>query len=350
MHRVVRESLGSPVLRTSAVSPASRRSVRRQAGSRHVPPYESATGEPTTVLALGLSRGHIAGAVVAGDQALLSTRWPVAPTLDTDEVVDLLLDYTVHLVKLAERLGRRPAAGCVVLAEDDNSTHFASIVRESYWRGVPVRAWLEEHLDLPVTTGNEVCAGALAEALLGAGRGSDAFLYVPVADRVPAVVVLDGHIRGGHRSVVGDLGGLHTWPTRAAGTGRTERVEHSASACAIARRYAAAGGEAGLTALSVYQRAMAGDGCAAQVWDEAVQAFADALASAVTVLSPDRVVIGGELAGADKAYFRRLRRAVAARLQERPAPVIVPAQLGFQAPLLGAALLTHRARAVAEPR
>ncbi|MFJ7962449.1 ROK family protein [Streptomyces sp. NPDC096324] len=277
------------------------------------------------------------------------TRWPVTPTLDTDEVVDLLLDCTMHLVKLAERVGRRPAAASVVLAEEgDEATGFASIVGERHWRGVPVRTWLEEDLELPVTVGHEVRAGALAEALLGAGRGSRALLYVPVGDRLPAAIILDGQAGDGHRSVVGDLGRLPTWTTCDAGTRGAERVEDIASASAVTRRYESAGGEAGLSALAVHQRAKAGDADAARVWGDAIEAFADALASAATMLSPDRVVVGGEFAEAGKAYFRQLRRAVAARVQSPL--VIVPAQLGFQGSLLGAALLTREARATVQPR
>ncbi|MET9100090.1 ROK family protein [Streptomyces antibioticus] len=312
-------------------------------------PRGSKTTGPATVIALALSRSHIEGAVVGGDEVLTLTHRRVAPSVGIDEFVDLALDCTTELREHSGRLGRRPTAAGVVLAEDgDGVNGLSPFAGEYHWRGAPVRAWLEEHLDLPVTVGHDVRAGGQAEARLGAGRGSRAFLYVPAGDRIPAVLVLDGHAPEKSRFCVGDLGRLPTW-TGAADTGRAERVGDVAAPRALGRRYEAAGGRAGLSALSVHQRARAGDHAAAHVWNEALEAFADALASAVMVLGPDRVVIGGDYAEADKAYFRRLRRAVAGRTESRPAPVIVPAQLGLQAALLGAALLTRGAPTDVEP-
>ncbi|MEU4090232.1 ROK family protein [Streptomyces aureus] len=303
---------------------------------------------PTAVIALALSRSSIAGAVVCGDEALTATHRTVAPSAGIDEIVDLALDSATELRERSERLGRCPTAAGVVLPEADDAGGFTALAGECHWYGAPVRAWFEEHLDLPVTVGRDIRAGAWAEARLGAGRGSRTILYVPVNDRIPAVFVLHDRTPEESRVCVGDLGRLPTW-ARAAATGRSEPAEHLATPGALARRYEAARGTAGLTALAVYRRAKEGDDAAARVWNEAMEAFADALASAVMVLNPSRVVLGGELADADEAYYLLLRQAVAERVQEPPSPVIVPAQRGPQATLLGAALLTRGAPKDVEP-
>ncbi|SMF78923.1 ROK family protein [Streptomyces sp. Amel2xC10] len=347
MYEVVRKNLGEPAPRRGDTT-ESRSRRRPPAASRRLASASRPT-EPATVIALALAPGHIAGAVVCEDEALTVTHRTVGPSVGIDEFVDLALDRTTELRLHAERLGRSPTAAGVVLAEDGGgATGIGPFAGEYHWRGAPVRAWLEEHLDLPVTVGHDMRAGAQAEACLGAGRGSRAFLYVPAGDRIPAVLVLDGQAPAKSRFCVGDLGRLPTW-TRAAETGRAEPVEDVAAPAALTRRYTAAGGKAAPSALSVHRRAQEGDRAATRVWNEALEAFADALASAVLLLNPERVVVGGDFAEADKAYFRRLRRAVAQRTEARPAPVIVPAQLGLRAALLGAALLTRWAPTGMDP-
>ncbi|MFE7243326.1 ROK family protein [Streptomyces sp. NPDC057580] len=138
----------------------------------------------------------------------------------------------------------------------------------------------------------------------------------------------------------GELGHL---PTRsgdeACPCGGRGCLETVASAAAVARRYTAATGEPGVTAKDVGERAAAGDQTAVAVWQAAIEALADGLATAITLLDPERIVIGGGLARAGEPYFGPLRTAVAERLAFQTAPEIVPAELGHQAGCQGAALL-----------
>jgi glucokinase len=118
-------------------------------------------------------------------------------------------------------------------------------------------------------------------------------------------------------------------------------VETLASAAAIARRYTTATGEPGVTAKQVGERATAGERAATAVWQEAVDALADGLAMAITLLDPERIVIGGGLARAGEAYFAPLRAALAARLAFQVMPELVPAELGHEAGCFGAGLLAR---------
>ncbi|MEU8925957.1 ROK family protein [Kitasatospora sp. NPDC048545] len=113
------------------------------------------------------------------------------------------------------------------------------------------------------------------------------------------------------------------------------------SAAAIARRYAAATGERDVTARQVAERAATGDRTATAVRQEAVDALADGLASAVTLLDPERVVIGGGLARAGEPYLAPLRESLGARLAFQAMPDLVPAELGHEAGCFGAGLLAR---------
>jgi glucokinase len=74
-----------------------------------------------------------------------------------------------------------------------------------------------------------------------------------------------------------------------------------------------------------------------------VDALADALAAAVTLVAPALVVVGGGLAEAGAQLIDPLDAALAARLTFQRRPRLVRARLGDEAGRLGAALLAWRA-------
>ncbi|HLL34861.1 MAG TPA: ROK family protein, partial [Streptomyces sp.] len=84
---------------------------------------------------------------------------------------------------------------------------------------------------------------------------------------------------------------------------------------------------------------MSGDPNAVRIWREAVDALADGLVTALTLLDPRTIVIGGGLAEAGETLFTPLRDAVRQRVTFQNPPSIVPAALGDTAGCLGAGLL-----------
>jgi glucokinase len=90
----------------------------------------------------------------------------------------------------------------------------------------------------------------------------------------------------------------------------------------------------------VFAAAAAGDARAAEAVRSVVGRLAVGIANLVTVLWPERVVVGGGVAAAGEGLFGPLRAAVAASapLVDRDAYEIVPAALGRFAGAIGAAL------------
>jgi glucokinase len=84
-----------------------------------------------------------------------------------------------------------------------------------------------------------------------------------------------------------------------------------------------------------------GDARAQAVWQEAVDALADGLVTALTLLDPRTLIIGGGLAEAGETLFTPLREAVRRRVTFQRLPSIVPASLGDTAGCLGAGLLAR---------
>ena len=62
------------------------------------------------------------------------------------------------------------------------------------WRDVPVRSLVEQATGLPVGFGHDVRAGTLAEWRLGAGRGLQDLVFVPIGTGVSAGIIVQGRL------------------------------------------------------------------------------------------------------------------------------------------------------------
>ena len=74
------------------------------------------------------------------------------------------------------------------------------------WGEVPLRAWLEDALGLPVHLENDANAAALAEWRFGAGRGARHLVYLTMSTGVGGGLMLDGRLYRGVRAGAGELG------------------------------------------------------------------------------------------------------------------------------------------------
>jgi len=239
----------------------------------------------------------------------------------------------VQLLDAARALGRVDAVGLVVpgIVDDEAGTAVASV--NLGWRDVPLRQLLERASSLPVGFGQDVRAGALAEAATGAGAGSPGGLaFVPVGTGLASAFVEHGGalVSGGW---AGEIGQVVLTSGPLAGL----RVEDVASAGGLARR---AGAD---DALAVVGRVRAGEPEAAAVWHDLVEVLADCLAWISAVAAPTTLVVGGGLAGAGALLFDPLASALDERLARSRRPRLLPAAHGDGAAMVGAALLAERA-------
>ena len=188
----------------------------------------------------------------------------------------------------------------------------------------------------PVPMLNDAHAALLGEAWLGAARGKSHAVMLTLGTGVGGAILIDGKPwRGaigraghlGHATV--DLDGPRTI------TGMPGGIEVMIGECTLHER---SGGHYPSTeALVAAHRA--GDPAATKIWQRSVYALACAIASAINVLDPEVVVIGGGIAKAGDALFIPLA-AELDRVEWRPRGhrvPIVPATLGEWAGALGAA-------------
>jgi glucokinase len=206
------------------------------------------------------------------------------------------------------------------------------------WRSAGVRKAFAAYGD--VTIESDVRAAALAEARLGAARGSPTFLYVGVGTGISSTMFIDGRpYLGAHGHAIAFASG----PTRAADAADSGTVvlplEARASGPALVRRAKALGLHAE-DAAQVCRAAQAEAGIARGVVDDAATELAAHVAILVNALDPALVVLGGGVGAAPGRFWNSFRAALprftwgryARRVRVRRA------RLGARGGMIGAAL------------
>ncbi|SDT73063.1 glucokinase [Streptomyces sp. TLI_053] len=287
-------------------------------------------------------------ALLAQDGSVLfEARRPTGREHGTDAVVAAILDFAADLADEGRaRFGVAPlAAGVAVPGTIDEQRGIAVFSANLGWRDLPLRTLLGGRLAgpdgaMPVALGHDVRSGGLAEGRLGAGRGVDRFLFVALGTGIAGAIGIDGRIEAGAHGYGGEIGHVVVRPGGpACGCGARGCLETLASASAVSRAWAEAVGDPDADAASCAVAVDAGDPRAVAVWQRAVDALADGIVLAQSLLDPSRVIVGGGLAEAGDTLFSPLRAAVTERLTFQMPPEVVPAMLKDTAASLGAGLL-----------
>jgi glucokinase len=162
-------------------------------------------------------------------------------------------------------------------------------------------------------------------------------------------IILEGKIWHGLKDAAGEIGHMTVCPDGPlCGCGNRGCLEAMSSGTSIARRareMLAAGRQSELsqvarpTSADVVRLAKNGDPVASEIWDQAVRYLGIGVAAVITILAPERVVIGGGVTRAGDFLFASLREHVRQRVKLVPVESvpILPATLGPNVGILGAA-------------
>ena len=305
-----------------------------------MPGPDSPGREHTLALDVG-GTGIKAGLVTRDGRLTRTWRRPTGIGRGPQAVIDTIADFAADLVQEAAAEGTPvAAAGFALPGIIDERTGVGVFSATVGWRDVPFRDLLGARLAVPVAIGHDVRAGGVAEARVGAGRGSARFVFLPLGTSIGGAIMRDGRPDLGPHGLGGEFGHIVVRPGGLpCGCGLRGCLAQYSSAGAVAARYAEAAGTPNAGALDVAERMRAGDPVARQVWDEAVDVMADALLTTSALLDPDRVVVGGGLAEAGPALMVPLAQALAAKATYHALPDLVTAELGDLAGCLGAGLL-----------
>jgi glucokinase len=203
------------------------------------------------------------------------------------------------------------------------------------WKGEPMTAPLAAALGVPTAIINDARAFTLAESRIGAAAGCRTVAAFVLGTGIGGGIVVDGQLHFGPMGRAGELAHQVIVPGGPkCGCGNRGCLEALASSAAITRLAGTA------TVHEAFAAAAAGDEQAAAAVAEVAEYLGIAIANIVTVLVPERVVIGGGVAEAGDALLTLVREATALHCVLVPADwyEVVLAKLGPHAGAIGAAL------------
>jgi predicted NBD/HSP70 family sugar kinase len=237
----------------------------------------------------------IGGRVLARHGSLLETR-PPSPR----QVAERIAAAVPALGELVPR-GARPIGIAVSLPGTvDRSDGVVEVAPNLKWHGEPFGEHVAAHVPdgLPVAIGNDADLAVMAEHLRGAARGCDDTVFIVGRVGVGAGIIAGGvPLRGrdGHAGEVGHNVVDPSGPRCHCGKrGCIETYIGDAELLRLAKRRRPPTAE---NVSAVFADAHRGDPRAAEAVRTVASSLGHALAALVNVLNPQRVILGGSLAG-----------------------------------------------------
>ncbi len=221
------------------------------------------------------------------------------------------------------------------------------------WTDIPLLQYVSDELadlGIPLYIDNDVNVMVLGELHHGAGVGYENVVGLTIGTGVGGGVVINRKVYHGSWNTAGELGHTVVQPNgRKCGCGNRGCLEAYAGAKHIVERTQQQIIEGrktclnpeGLTPKQIAEAANDGDQLAKDIFAETGNYIGVALTSIAHILNPQIAIIGGGIAAAgENILFQHIREEFTRRAMDIPGEMeIVPAKLGNDAGLIGAAML-----------
>lgn len=304
--------------------------------------------DPTLGIDIGGTKANI-GLVSEDGTVIASTRLPAGGAASPAELIGRICAAAEEMIAASPvPRGAVTFAGVGVPGTADISSGYVEFCPNLGWEDVPAGELFRERLNMDVVVSQDSRAAAWAEYQLGAGRGFHSFICVTLGTGIGAGVILDGRLFHGAMNTAGELGHtIYVKNGRHCNCGRDGCLERYCSGTGFFERAFEAFPQKfegqPRNAETVFELANAGDSDMLALIREVVDDLAVGIANAVDILSPQAVILSGGLCVHESLILEPLRELVyhygyhpwARKKQLR----IEKAQLGSDAPMIGAALL-----------
>ena len=222
---------------------------------------------------------------------------------------------------------------------------------------VPLKAMAQEAFgEVPIYLANDANGAALAELYVGAFRGCKTAVLFTLGTGLGGGIILGGHMFNGGMNQGVELGHMileHDGEHCTCGNDGCMEAYCAASALArdgkraakkhpdslLAKR--AAGDPDAIDAKLIIDLAKEGDELAKALFDRYIGYLSSACASIYNLLDPEVIAIGGGVCAAGEFLFAPLREQTTEKCFYKTHGRLVPAELGNDAGMIGAAML-HR--------
>ncbi len=229
------------------------------------------------------------------------------------------------------------------------------------WHDIPLRDIIREKYRADTFLINDTSAAALGEHQFGAGKGVNNLIMLTLGTGIGGGIIINGKLYTGPSGSAGEIGHM---TIDVAGPkcncGNIGCLEKLVSGTVVAKEAIrcisqgekssltelAEGGIENITAEEVEVAARNGDSLAKEVISKAAAYLGIGLVNLVNIFNPEMIIIGGGLANMGDLLLEPARRIVRERAFQLSARLvrIVPAQLGGNAGVLGAAIFALQQR------
>ncbi len=225
------------------------------------------------------------------------------------------------------------------------------------FHNVPAKSMLEALLGKPVYLENDANAAALGEAVAGSGNGVKNFIAVTLGTGVGSGIIIDGKIYRGSNFCGGEIG--HTvinvdgipcncgrkgcWEKYASATALVSQAVEAMEGNRDSLLWKTCNGDLNkVDGRSIFEAVDLGDEIAQKVVDRYLYYVAIGLANIINTFQSEIVCIGGGISGQGEKILAPIREMVKKErysVYAEKQAILVPAALGNDAGIIGAALL-----------
>ena len=295
-----------------------------------------------TVLAVDLGGTKVAAALVQPDGTVVEAsrhRAPTGPEATTAELEVAITGVVRDALAVAD--GRVLGVGLAAAGPVDETAGTTSPINLEALHGFPVRDLVADAAGgLDVEFRRDGVAIVLGEHWLGAARGHDDALGMVVSTGIGGGFVVGGRALVGNAGHIGQI--EVSGYTGSESLGRTTMLESVASGPHTVE-WARSQGFTGETGEELGAAYRAGDAVAVTAVRRCADAVGQGIGSAVALVPVSVVVLGGGFTRVADDFVDQVQTTVAAHpLPYVAAARVVPAGLGGDAPLVGAAALVYR--------
>jgi fructokinase len=203
---------------------------------------------------------------------------------------------------------------------------------------LPLQALLEDKLVHDIIIENDANCFALAEALMGAGKGYPSVFGIIMGTGCGGGIVFDGKIRQGPQNIAGEWGHMVIDPQgEPCYCGANGCVESFISGGGLEKRIK---NKTGIIISAVdFFNPLLKDESLRNIKQDFYARFGQALANLINILDPDIVILGGGLSNEESLYKEGVNEVYARIFNDVPSTPIVKNKLGDSAGVIGAALI-----------
>jgi glucokinase len=314
------------------------------------------------VLAIDLGGTKIITAIISNSSQVIAKEYQLTLADEGPQsVIERMFSAIDHILSLRNMNSSQLASISIAAAGaiDSDKGLITSSPNLPGWHDVPLRDIVKEKYRVNTFLINDASAAALGEHRLGAGRGVSNLIYLTVSTGIGGGIIINDKLYSGQCGGAGEIGHMTidvNGPR--CNCGNIGCFEVLASGTAVAKEAIrrirqgersslieiVAGKIENITAEKVEMAARGGDSLALEVISRVSDYLGIGMVNLVNIFNPEMIIVGGGMSKMGDLLLNPARQVVRERAFQLSAQAvrIVPAQLGEDAGVLGAAIFAFK--------